>query len=403
MANKWRVGIVGCGVAGLTAAIALGRRGHEVTLIERAPTLEPVGAGLLLQPSGQLALHRLGLLARVVAAAEPLQGIQAWTHRGRNLVRLAYRKIGHDITGHGVHRGDLFQILYEEAQRAGATFQLGVTIRGSKQDKTQIVALDSSGSEHGPFDVLIGADGARSQLRKSPGLRATVRQFPLGAAWFTGRCDSVRGWLHQVTRGTRQLIGMLPLGSGRCSLFCALPAGGEKTLRQRGLPSLQREIAELYHEAAPLVEQITSIDDLACTQYQIVRLRRWSDGRLICIGDAAHSTTPHLGQGVNLALLDALAVAAELDRANDPRLALVRAAAFRRRQVMWSWRLSNMLGPVFQSDGRLLAMGRDLVLPVLPRVPWVGKVMVGTMAGLQTGLFSKLRVEDKPVAKGRRY
>ena len=144
--------------------------------------------------------------------------------------------------------------------------------------------------------------------------------------------------------------------------------------------------------------QIASAADLACTRYFIVKLRRWSSGRLVCIGDAAHSTTPHLGQGVNLALLDALAVAAALDRAaddgQDPTAGLARAVRFRRRQVMWCWRLSNLLGPVFQNEGWLLAAGRDAVLPWLPRLPGVGRVMVGTMAGLHTGLFSRLRVTE---------
>jgi len=334
-------------------------------------------------------------LETVVAGAEPIQGLHAWTHRRRTLVRLAYRRLGPDVTGYGVHRGDLFQVLYDEARRAGVTFRLGVTIQGFKQDQAEIAAVDDASQEYGPFDVLIAADGARSRLRAAPALGASVRQFPLGAAWFSGRCDSVRGWLHQVTRGSRQLIGMLPRGMGRCSLFCALPAGGEETLRHRGLAALAREIVELCPEAEPLVAQIASLDQLACTQYQIVRLRKWNDGRLVCIGDAAHSTTPHLGQGVNLALLDALAIAQELDRATDPREAIARAAAFRRRQVMWSWRLSNLLGPVFQNEGRFLAMGRDVVLPWLPHVPWAGKLMIGTMAGMQTGLFAKLRIEDR--------
>jgi len=195
-----------------------------------------------------------------------------------------------------------------------------------------------------------------------------------------------------VTRGGRQLIGLLPLGGGRCSLFCALPRGGKEELERRGIERVKGEIVELCPEAEELMGQIGSLGDLMCTRYAIVRLGRWNAGRLVCIGDSAHATTPHLGQGVNLALLDALAVAGELARCDAVEEALERAAKFRRRQVMWCWRLSNLLGPVFQNESGLLAMARDLALPWMARLPVVGRVMVGTMAGLHTGVFSRLRV-----------
>jgi 2-polyprenyl-6-methoxyphenol hydroxylase-like FAD-dependent oxidoreductase len=392
MSRNWRVGIIGCGVAGLASAVALSRAGHRVTLIERAPKLVPVGAGLLLQPSGQLALAHLGLLDQVIARAEPIEALHAWTHRGRTLVHLPYRKINPTLTGYGVHRNDLFEVLRQAALDAGTAFVLGATICTSRQSESEILAVDNAGNELGPFDVLIAADGSRSQLRHEPRLCATSRQFPLEAAWFSGKSDAVRGYLHQVTRGGRQLIGLLPLGEGRCSLFCALPAGGKDSLKIRGLASLKQELVSLCPQSASLLEQIDSLDDLACTAYQIVNLKKWNAGRLICIGDAAHSTTPHLGQGVNLALLDAVCVARELNIGDDVPAALERAAQFRRAQTMWSWRLSNLLGPVFQNEGWLLAAARDAILPVLPHVPWLGALMVGTMAGLNTGLLSRLRV-----------
>jgi 2-polyprenyl-6-methoxyphenol hydroxylase-like FAD-dependent oxidoreductase len=378
-------------MAGLASAVALARRGHAVTLIERAPKLAPVGAGLLLQPSGQRALGALGLLDQVIARAEPIESLHAWTHRRRTLVRLAYRKLDTSLTGYGVHRGDLFQILHDHAKDADARFTLGVTIASSRQTDGEIVALDDAGNDHGPFDALIAADGSRSRLRSAPELEASVREFPLAAAWFSGRSDVVRGRLHQVTLGSRQLIGMLPVGEGRCSLFCALPRGGKAALQQRGLAALKEEIVSLCPEAKSLLEQIATLDDLACGGYQIVRLRQWNSGRLLCIGDAAHSTTPHLGQGVNLALLDALSVAYELDRADDVPAALSRAAQFRRAQVMWCWRLSNWMGPLFQNEGWSLAAGRDLALPWMPHIPGIGRLMVGTMAGLHTGVFARLR------------
>jgi 2-polyprenyl-6-methoxyphenol hydroxylase-like FAD-dependent oxidoreductase len=325
----------------------------------------------------------------VIACAEPIGGLHALKHTGRTLVRLMYRQVAPELRGYGVHRGDLFTILHRRASGAEVEFRLGVTIVSSRQTDGSIEALDDSGGVHGPFDLLIAADGARSRLRSDRALGAAVREFPLGAAWFSGTCDTVRGRLHQVTRGTRQLIGMLPVGRGRCSLFCSLPRGGIEAL-DGGLEKLKTEILELCPEARPLVEQIREAGDLATARYQIVRLRRWNAGRLICIGDAAHSTTPHLGQGVNLALLDAVALARAVGRCENVPDALAEACEERKRLTMWSWRLSNLLGPVFQNEGKLLGRARDVVLPVLPRAPVVGRMMVETMAGLRTGLFSRV-------------
>jgi 2-polyprenyl-6-methoxyphenol hydroxylase-like FAD-dependent oxidoreductase len=389
MERTLRAGIVGCGVAGLAAGMLLGRAGHRVTIIERAAQLAPVGAGLLLQPSGQRALRQMGVLEEVVADAEPIGGIHAFTHRGHTLVELSYRDVDPALSGYGVHRDDLFQVLYRHCHVTGVEFRLGTTVVGSRQGDSEIVAIDDRGDEHGPFDLLIGADGSRSRVRGAAELGASVRELALGAAWFSGKCDAVRGYLHQVTRGTRQLIGLLPLGGGRCGLFCALPREG---LRAEALCALKREIIELCPQARGLVEQIESEKNLATAKYQLVSLRKWNHGRLICIGDAAHSTTPHLGHGVNLALLDAVAVAKELAQGDGVPAGLQRAAEFRRRQVMWCWRLSNMLGPIFQNEGWMLGLARDVVLPWLPGVPWLGKTMVWTMAGLRTGMFSELEV-----------
>jgi 2-polyprenyl-6-methoxyphenol hydroxylase-like FAD-dependent oxidoreductase len=297
MAKKWRVGIVGCGVAGLAAAVLLGRSGHRVTLIERAGKLAPVGAGLLLQPSGQMALRAMGLLDEVIARAEPIDGLHAWTHRRRTLVHLPYRRLGNGHCGYGVHRDDLFQVLYRHACEAGVEFQLGVTVQTSRQSADAIFAVDGAGNSQGPFDVLIAADGSRSLLRNSPGIGARIREFPLGAAWFSGRCDAVRGRLHQVTRGGRQLIGLLPVGGGRCSLFCALPRGGKEEWARRGIEQVKREIVSLCPQAAELMGQIVSLENLTCTRYAMVRLGSWNAGRLVCIGDAAHATTPTSGAG----------------------------------------------------------------------------------------------------------
>src|SRR4051812_20503412 len=111
MPRRFRVGIVGFGVAGAATAYLLARDGHRVTLIERAQAVEPIGAGVLLQCSGQAVLRHLGLLDHVLAHAAPIDELYARHVGGRALVRNKYGDYAPGTRAYGVHRGVLFNAL----------------------------------------------------------------------------------------------------------------------------------------------------------------------------------------------------------------------------------------------------------------------------------------------------
>src|SRR5688500_1152857 len=118
------VGVIGCGTAGPAAALFLARGGHRVTVYERVAEPAPVGAGILLQPTGQAVLARLGLLERVRARAAPVDRLLAQRACGRAAVDLRYHEIGSAV-GLGIHRGVLFEALFD-ALRADAGVELRV-------------------------------------------------------------------------------------------------------------------------------------------------------------------------------------------------------------------------------------------------------------------------------------
>jgi hypothetical protein len=171
-------------------------------------------------------------------------------------------------------------------------------------------------------------------------------------------------------------------------LFCSLPHGGIESLVDGGLEKLMREIVELCPEARPLAEQIRCVGDLATARYQIVKLRQWNVGRLICIGDAAHATTPHLGQGVNLALLDAVALSAAVRGNKNVLEALADVSQERRRLTMCRGGCRIFWGRCFRMRVAV-GVARDTVLPCCLQFPlWADDVE--TMAGLRTGMWSRL-------------
>ena len=119
------IAIAGCGIAGATAAHLLAEDGHRVVLFEQAPKCGPVGAGILLQPSGQAVLSQLGLLEEVAGRSAIIRELHAVTARGKQLVRLPYSEIDPATFGLGVQRGVLFEALFRRCQASGVEIREG--------------------------------------------------------------------------------------------------------------------------------------------------------------------------------------------------------------------------------------------------------------------------------------
>ena len=365
-----RVGVVGFGVAGSTASALLAAAGHEVTVFERAPVLEPAGAGVLLQPSGQRVLERLGLLEQVRAGAARIDELVALAPSGRTISRLRYDDLEPGLHALGVHRSDLHAALAELASGAGVSVRLGEEIAGADDERLR------------GFELIVGADGSRSALRAGSGLVRWEHEYAWGALWAIGTGSPVRGRLHQIVRGTSRLVGVLPLGEGRCNLFWSARRDQVEPLRKRGFDAWRDEVVALCPEAAAPLASLAGWEDVRFTTYRHALLRRPYTGRLVLLGDAGHPMSPHLGQGINLALIDALRLRDAVAGTGTPGEAVRRYASSRRRQLAYYGAVTLALTPFFQSDGRIKGWARDLALPLLPRVPGVRRQMLRALSGL---------------------
>jgi 2-polyprenyl-6-methoxyphenol hydroxylase-like FAD-dependent oxidoreductase len=194
--------------------------------------------------------------------------------------------------------------------------------------------------------------------------------------------------LHQVVRGTRQLLGLLPMGQGRCSLFWLLHQREREAVMRGSVATWKDQVLGLCPLAEEMFDGLKDFGPVLYTTYQHVWMPRGHDARLLFLGDAGHAMSPHLGQGVNLALIDAWVFADCLARARDHREAF---RSFRRRRAahlrVFRW-LTFALTPFFQGGGPLLAWGRDVALPLMPKLPWVRRQMALTMSGLKSGFFT---------------
>ncbi|WP_449425376.1 FAD-dependent oxidoreductase [Rhodanobacter lindaniclasticus] len=382
-----RIAIVGYGAAGQSAALFLSAQGHALSVFEQAAAPGPVGAGFLLQPTGLAVLARLGLHEQALATGQRISRLYGCNDRGRCVMDMRYADHAADCFGLGMTRGSLFMLL-RDAYADASRIHTGTRI--VSVDPAGDWLCDSEGCRHGPFDLIIAADGAQSALRDmAPALVRRQPVYPWGAVWclLPGECWAHVDVLQQRYGGAREMIGLLPVGrrvdrDGRwLTFYFSLPGAQLEGFDAAALDRLRERVAVLWPEALPLLASIDSPQQLNRARYRDVQLRRPAQGRLVFIGDAAHAMSPQLGQGVNMALLDAAMLADVLAEDTTPAAALRVYGQRRRAHLAVYQRLSRWLTPFFQSERDGLARLRDLGFGPLARMPLARSQMLKILTG----------------------
>ncbi len=404
-----RIAVIGAGMAGMSAALALARAGFKVSLFEAFATPRPLGAGLLLQPTGQAALRALRLYDQVADKSARVERLIGRTPGGGAVLNLEYARLRPDAFGLGVHRGVLFEALYQAVCAAPITRILDFEVERIEQTTGSVHTI--CGASRGPFDLVLIADGAHSRLRQKlfPAARAPI--YPWGALWtiVPDPDKACAGELRQVYAGAQVMIGLLPVGPGAdggtdaAALFWSMPARHEARWRAAGLDAWVDDIRRYWPEAADFAARVAGPEDIAFAVYRDVRVRDWRRDRLLLLGDAAHGTSPQLGQGANLALVDGLTIAAALSAHRDNLdAAIVAFAAARKDLVGWTQFMSRWLTPAFQSGVPGMGLLRNLTLPIARFLPPLEKLMLSTLAGDRSGLFAAAAPPAPPDATAGR-
>jgi len=362
--------IQGAGIGGLTMAIALQQRGFHVRIVERAAGLAEIGAGIWMSPNPMQVFALFGFAEKVTAAGWPVALMHLQDSKSGDIqitdMSALSKQFGFETIA--LHRAVLQRVLFE--QLAADTISFGFEVESIKQTGDHIVAKLSDGSPC-TASVLVGADGINSQVRGMAGLggekrysgsssyRAIARDariLPAGAEH-----DAYEIW----ARGCRVGFSMINAADYYWYMTFDAPAG------QSSSPEEMRFHAESIFRAhfpqwIGLLEQTHPEDILRTDIGDLKPLSRWSSGRIGLIGDAAHATTPNLGQGGAMAVEDALALADAFQQLGLTATAWQRFEQLRRNKVDWTVSTSWSIGRLCHICNPLLRSLRNLALSKTP-------------------------------------
>ncbi|MDN4165869.1 FAD-dependent monooxygenase [Cytophagales bacterium LB-30] len=359
--------IVGGGIAGLSTALALKKIGIEAMVIESAPKIEAVGAGISLAANAMQALKHLGISESVIQAGRQLNAFSIYNPSGKVISRSTTHALDAEfgISNFTTHRAQLHAVL--SAQLKPEQILLGKRCQSFLQHTDGYTLHFEDGSQLQAQYLLI-ADGIRSRLRQQLLPESTLR--------YAG-CASWRGVVHipeampaeaSETWGPQGRFGIVPLANNQVYWFATKNANEPRSpLARYTKADLMRNFATYHTPIRQLLEATEENAIIYTDIFDLSPIPRYAFGHALLLGDAAHATTPNMGQGACLAIEDAAILASCLKKTKDVALAFrqfeQKRMARARDIVEQSWRL----GQVAQWENSLLVGLRNTAFRLMPQ------------------------------------
>ena len=395
-----KIAIIGAGTAGLASSIFLQNSGHNITLFEKFDAPKPLGAGLLLQPTGLSVLSLLGLDKHIIESGSVIHHLHGKDCGSKSVtLDLEYKDYASHLFGVGVHRGSLFSALYNKVAELDIEIKSSTEITDVRQNNDKAHLINANGECFGEYDLVIDASGQKSCIRQKYADVKLDKPYPYGGLWAIARLQNDKfslDTLEQRYKNADHMIGVLPVGKlngDSCTsavFFWSLRVADYQKWRDWEFSEWQRYAIGLWPETECLITQFKSHDDLIFATYRDVILRKHYSNNIVFIGDSAHCTSPQLGQGANLALVDALILSQCINAAENITEAF-ESYAKKRKKHLWFYQMaSRMMTPFFQSDSFFFAKLRFITCGLAFKIPLIRRIAAHVLTGTKAGLFSVL-------------
>lgn len=369
MKHHGNYAIIGGGIGGLTLAIALQRKGFDVTVYEQAPEIKALGAGLALAGNALLALKHVGLDEEIINASQILEQVSIKNQKGKILTAtdaaVVAKKYG--VPGNfTIHRADLHQILFQQLKPG--TVVTGKQCIHVHQYRNEVTLQFADGVTQ-QAHAAIACDGIHSPIRRQLILTSTPRY----AGYTCWRAVVYNPDMHfhyretSETWGPGKRFGIVPLTNNRIYWFACINAPAQSLkMKNYSLADLQREFQD-FHEPVGMLLKHTDPQELIWGDIMDIKpINQFAFGNIVLMGDAAHATTPNMGQGACMALEDAAILASCIEAHQETSSAF---QAFEQKRITRTTKIvtgSYTLGKLAQLENPLLSSIRDLVLQVTP-------------------------------------
>ncbi|WP_234737013.1 FAD-dependent monooxygenase [Tellurirhabdus bombi] len=358
--------IIGAGIGGLCTAIALQKIGIEADIYEASPVIKPVGAGLGLAANAIKAFQKIGIANEVMEAGRFLATFSILDQQGRVITQTDSLAVSqrYGLDNFTIHRADLHRILLNHLdsrriftnKRAVSIEQLGSQTSILFQDGTTCLA-----------DRLIVADGIHSPIRQQ--LRPDAKPRYAGYTCWRAVVDNSQLNIQEATEtwGTAGRIGFVPLANNQLYWFACVNAPQQDArLKQFSVKDLQHHFRGYHHPVAAVLEQTRNEQLLHNDIIDLAPLSQYAYGTILLLGDAAHATTPNMGQGACQAIEDAAVLADELRNEANTAVAFKRFEQRRLDRTHFIVNQSRRIGQVAQLENRFLASLRNGLMRLLP-------------------------------------
>lgn len=369
--------IIGGGICGLTTAIALAAKGIQVPVFEAASQFSAVGAGIGLAPNALLALEYINMLESIREISFPLTRFAILDESGNYLTRHKVlagqsRRYPYNMT---LHRADLHHALVSRLKPEN--LYTGKRLKRIRQSYQDVFIEFEDGSTH-KTRYLIAAEGIHSPVRKQLFPHSVIRfaGYTCWRAVVNIPSSAMVPPLSSETWGSKGRFGIFPLTGNRLYWFACIncPKPDDSQYRHYTVHDLLNHFSGYHASVTDCIAQTAGSDLIWNDIYDLVPLKNFASHNILLVGDAAHATTPNMGQGACQAIEDAVLLAQELHKTLEVPAAFLNFEQKRLKRTRKVIEQSRLIGQIAQLENPMLVRARNVGMRISPA--WVYQAQV---------------------------